>query len=132
MDKERMRVYYETYNKSIDEAILTFYADDAVFEYQDLTLNGKEAVLNFIDERENEEFGLKRGFIEDIGVRRPYRRRGLARALIARSMRMMRDLGMTAGKLGVDTDNLTAALGLYTGLGFEVTKKHIIYQKPLE
>jgi ribosomal protein S18 acetylase RimI-like enzyme len=89
-------------------------------------------VLNFIDERENEEFGRKRGFTEDIGVRRPYRRRGLARALLARSMRMMQELGMTVGKLGVDTDNLTGALGLYTGLGYEVTKKHIIYQKPLD
>ena len=46
MDKERMKMYYETYNRSIDEAILTFYTDDAVFEYQDLTLTGKEALLN--------------------------------------------------------------------------------------
>ena len=50
MDNERMKVYYETYNRSIDEAISTFYTDDAVFEYQDLTLNGKEALLNHFAE----------------------------------------------------------------------------------
>jgi len=50
VDKERMKVYYETYNRSIDEAILTFYTDDAVFEYQGLTLNGKEALLNHFAE----------------------------------------------------------------------------------
>jgi len=50
VDKERMNIYYETYNRSIDEAILAFYTDDAVFQYQDLTLNGKEALLNHFAE----------------------------------------------------------------------------------
>jgi len=46
MNKERMKAYYETYNRSVDEALSTFYTDDAVFEYQDLKLDGKEAILN--------------------------------------------------------------------------------------
>ncbi len=46
MNKERMEAYYATYNRSVDEALLTFYTDDAVFEYQDLKLDGKEAILN--------------------------------------------------------------------------------------
>ncbi len=46
MNKERMKAYYETYNRSVDEALSTFYTDDAVFEYQDLKLNGKEEIVN--------------------------------------------------------------------------------------
>ena len=45
MNKERMTAYYETYNQSVDEALTTFYTDDVVFEYQDLKLTGKQAVL---------------------------------------------------------------------------------------
>ena len=46
MNKERMKAYYETYNRSVDEALSTFYTDDAVFEYQDVKLNGKEEIIN--------------------------------------------------------------------------------------
>ena len=41
------------------------------------------------------------------GVRRPWRRRGLATALLVRSMRAFRDAGMDAATLGVDAENPT-------------------------
>jgi len=88
-------------------------------------------VLNFVDRAENEEYGRQRGYTEGICVRRPWRRQGLAKALIARSFRMHRELGMTEAALGVDAENPNGALQLYKSMGFQVVKRHTIYRKPL-
>jgi mycothiol synthase len=89
-------------------------------------------VQNFIDEAENEEYGRQRGYTEGISVRRPWRRQGLAKALIARSFRLLKDLGMEEAALGVDADNPNGALQLYKSMGFQVVKRHTTYRKPLE
>jgi mycothiol synthase len=88
-------------------------------------------VQNFINEAENQEYGRKRGYTEGISVRRPWRRQGLARALIARSFRVLKDRGMTEAALGVDADNPNGALQLYESMGFRVVKRHITFRKPL-
>ena len=89
-------------------------------------------VQNFIDEEQNEEYGRKRGWTEGICVRRPWRRQGLARALIARSFRLLKELGMTEAALGVDPDNLNGALQLYKSMGFREVQRFTTYRKPLE
>ena len=89
-------------------------------------------VLNYIDHKENHKFNRKRGYTEDICVRRPWRRRGLARALIAMSLHMFKEMGMAEAGLGVDTENLTGALRLYEGLGFHAVKNYTCYRKPLK
>jgi mycothiol synthase len=86
-------------------------------------------ILNFINHGENEEYGRKRGFTEGIGVRRPWRRRGLARALLARSLAMHRDLGMTEAALGVDTESLSGANLLYESMGFRTVHVMTTYRK---
>ena len=75
--------------------------------------------------------GSRRGWLEHISVRRPWRRRGLARAITAASLRRLRDAGMTEAMLGVDADNPTGALGLYEGLGFEVHQRSSASGAPL-
>ena len=77
-------------------------------------------VLNYVDEHGNEEYGRERGWTESISVQRPWRGKGVARALIVESMRMFRDMGMTEVALGVHTDNPTGAFRLYEGLGYQV------------
>jgi len=69
--------------------------------------------------------------VEDISVRRPWRRRGLARALIAASIAVLREQGMTEGALGVDTENPSGALRLYESCGFLAVKREAAYRKPL-
>jgi mycothiol synthase len=88
-------------------------------------------VQNFVDEAENEEYGRKRGYTEGICVRRPWRRQGLAKALIARSFRVHKALGMEEAALGVDADNPNGALQLYKSMGFQVVKRLTTYRKPL-
>jgi mycothiol synthase len=88
-------------------------------------------VQNFVNEAENEEYGRQRGYTEGICVRRPWRRQGLAKALIARSFRLMKELGMTEVALGVDAQNPNGALQLYKSMGFQVVKRYTTYHKPL-
>lgn len=88
-------------------------------------------VRTFINHRENEEFGRLRGYTEFISVRRPYRQRGLARALISESLRVQKARGMTESALNVDTENLTGATRLYEDCGFVVDYTTAAYRKPL-
>jgi mycothiol synthase len=88
-------------------------------------------VQNFIDQAQNEEYVRLRGYTEGICVRRPWRRQGLAKALIARSFGVLKEQGMTEAALGVDADNPNGALQLYKSMGFRVVKKHTTYRKPL-
>jgi ribosomal protein S18 acetylase RimI-like enzyme len=88
-------------------------------------------VLNWVHEEENRRMGRKWGYTEMITVLRPYRGRGLAKALVTRSMLMLRDMGMEHANLGVDTENLSGALRLYEGLGYERIKNYMIYGKDL-
>jgi ribosomal protein S18 acetylase RimI-like enzyme len=88
-------------------------------------------VLNFVSEKENQRCGRQRGYTETICVRRPWRRRGLARALIARSIRVHAELGMTEVALGVDAQNPNGALQLYQSMGYRTVKRGTCYRKPL-
>ena len=89
------------------------------------------AVLNVIDDTENALFDRRRGTLDSVFVRRPYRRRGLARALIVRSLALLRDRGMTSAALGVDADNPHQALHLYESCGFMPVRSMTTWRKPL-
>jgi mycothiol synthase len=89
-------------------------------------------VRTFINETQNAKFDRKRGYTENISTRRPWRKRGLARSLMAHSMLLQKELGMTENALSVDAFNPSGALQLYKSMGFEVTRKQISYRKPLE
>jgi ribosomal protein S18 acetylase RimI-like enzyme len=89
-------------------------------------------VLNYIDAESNAKYQRQRGWTESICVRRPWRKQGLAKALIARSMRLLQEQGMTEVALGVDTQNPNGALHLYESMGYRVTKELITYEKPLD
>jgi mycothiol synthase len=86
-------------------------------------------VRSYINIEENRRYGRKRGHVEHICVRKPWRRRGLARALIAASFPLLRARGMTEGALGVDTQNQDNALRLYQSCGFVVEGRTSIWEK---
>jgi len=88
-------------------------------------------VLNYIDHKENAAYHRRRGYTETICVRRPWRRMGLARALIARSLAILKAQGMAEGALGVDAQNPNGALQLYTSLGFSPVKEDTAFRKSL-
>ena len=89
------------------------------------------SVMNYIDTDYNQKFNKQRGWTEEITTRREWRRRGIAKALIVRSMHMHKALGMTEVALGVDTDNPNGALKLYQSLGYEKEKTWITFRKEI-
>jgi ribosomal protein S18 acetylase RimI-like enzyme len=89
------------------------------------------AVVNIIDDDENELYDRQRGLLDSVFVRRPYRRRGLARALLLRSLEVFRERGMTSAWLGVDADNANEALRLYETCGFASERSATAYRKPI-
>ena len=88
-------------------------------------------VRSYINATENERHGRLRGYTEFISVRRPWRRRGLARALIAANFPLLRARGMTEAALGVDTENTSGALRVYEGCGFRPVSRSATYRKPV-
>ena len=88
-------------------------------------------VLNFVSEKENQEYQRKRGYTEFISVRHPWRRLGLARSLLVQSIEMFREIGVEETVLGVDTQNPNHALNLYESVGYKITQKGTTYRKPL-
>ena len=87
------------------------------------------SVLPAIYPEDNAASGVERGWLDHISVRRPWRRRGVARALIVAALQELRARGMERASLGVDTANPTGALGLYEGLGFRAVRRRIAYRK---
>lgn len=88
-------------------------------------------VLGTINPEENRHHGRDRGIVGAVFTRRPWRRRGLARALIARSLETLRERRMTSAYLGVDGENPNQAMTLYHSLGFEIETTSIDWTKPL-
>ncbi|MBA2321575.1 MAG: GNAT family N-acetyltransferase [Deltaproteobacteria bacterium] len=89
-------------------------------------------IWNEIFPEENAELGIQRGWLGSVFTRRPWRGRGLASALIGRSLKLLRERRMTSGALGVDADNPTGALGLYEAAGFAVHDRSVAMRKGLE
>jgi GNAT superfamily N-acetyltransferase len=84
-----------------------------------------------IDPDENATQGYLRGWTDPIFARRRWRRRGLASALLGRTLVALRERGMTSAQLGVDSENEHAALTLYQRHGFEVVRSSSEWHRPL-
>lgn len=89
-------------------------------------------VRSFINADENEAHGRKRGYTEYISVRRPYRQRGLARALLVQSLHALKDRGMEEAALGVMTENRHGAHRLYESVGFRIAMLWTQAVKPID
>lgn len=89
-------------------------------------------VRGFIHPEQNQRFNRLRGWTENIAVRRPWRKRGLARALIAENLHELKARGMTEAALSVDTENPTGALRVYESMGFRAVEQRAVYRKPFE
>lgn len=88
-------------------------------------------VLNYIA-RDSDGDEPATAWTEDICVRRPWRQRGLARALLARSMRMFHQMGFSQTCLGADFNNREGAHQLYASMGYQVISTQTSYRKPVD
>ena len=89
------------------------------------------AVITTVPGEENEAHGRARVYVASVSVRRLWRRRGLARALLTGSLVAAREAGFTSASLGVDSNSPTGATDLYESIGFIPERTFITYRKPL-
>ncbi|QDY91360.1 GNAT family N-acetyltransferase [Arthrobacter sp. UKPF54-2] len=75
--------------------------------------------------------GFKEGYTDLLGVRREFRGRGIARALLADAMRRFAAAGMDKASLDVDSENPTGALDLYTKMGYVAVNRSMAWDKEL-
>jgi len=71
------------------------------------------------------------GWVGTLGVRRPWRKRGLGEALLLHSFGEFYKRGMKTVGLGVDAENPTGATRLYKKAGMRVAADYVTYEKEL-
>jgi mycothiol synthase len=71
------------------------------------------------------------GWIRTLGVRRPWRKRGLGEALLLHSFGEFYRRGMKTIGLGVDAQNPTGATRLYQKAGMYAASEYVTYEKEL-
>jgi mycothiol synthase len=70
------------------------------------------------------------GWIEELGVREPWRGRGLGALLLRHAFARLAETGMHEVRLNVDTENATGATRLYERVGMRVRREWLIHEKP--
>jgi ribosomal protein S18 acetylase RimI-like enzyme len=73
----------------------------------------------------------KTGMVDTLGIRRPWRRKGLGLALLHYCFGEFQNRGYKRVVLGVDTQNLSGATRLYKKAGMEVAREFVVYEKEL-
>lgn len=131
-DTEAFRDHWDSGERTEDDFVSWFAEPDLDTSLWRVAWDGDEvagSVMTYIWSEENEKLGIRRGWLEHVSVRRPWRQRGLASALIADSLRALRAAGMTEAALGVDAENVSGALRVYEALGFRRHRTGVSYRK---
>jgi mycothiol synthase len=132
-DTEAFMDHYEARERTDDDFVGMFaapYLDTSLWR---VAWEGDQvagSVMTSIWPTENEKLGVRRAWLDHISVRRAWRRRGLARALIVSALDGLPDRGIDEAMLGVDSENPTGALALYESLGFVVKTRGSTWRKP--
>jgi GNAT superfamily N-acetyltransferase len=119
-----------------DEDWRMFFIERTSFR-PDLTyvvMDGAEVAgfsFNCISAEENARRQTSEGWVDVLAVRRPWRKRGVATALLCASLHAFKAEGLQHAMLGVDTQNLTGALRVYERVGFKSIKRFIQLDKAI-
>jgi mycothiol synthase len=76
-----------------------------------------DELAGYVGAQEKSREDPSRGYIGLLGVRRPYRRRGLGEALLRRAFGALYARGLRGAELHVDADSLSGATRLYERVG---------------
>ena len=134
-----VRDSFEDHFGYIEESFDKVYADfqhwlahDPYFDAELVLLAADESsgevagcVLGLTQDHQNADIG----YIDIVCVRRAYRRRGLAGALLQRSFAQYWQRGKDTVSLGVDGSSFTNAVALYERVGMRVHRSYVEYEK---
>ena len=87
--------------------------------------------MNCAYPQEWEDIGHSEGWIVALGTARTWRKQGIASALVEASLRAFKGFGYHHAALGVDMENPSGALGLYTQHGFVPTRREVSFSLPI-
>jgi mycothiol synthase len=90
-----------------------------------------DQLAGYVGAQERSREDPSRGYIAVLGVRRPYRRRGLGEALLRRAFEALHERGRKGAELHVDTDSLTGATRLYDRVGMTAHPRFATWEKEL-
>jgi mycothiol synthase len=140
-------IHLRTYRPEIDEtqlraAINDVFADDPFHHYlspsrfREFYLKGRgydpslwmlawdgTELAGFVLAYPQREGDTKLGWISDLGVRMPWRHRGLGEALLRAAFLELHARGLRRVGLGVDTENVSGALRLYERVGMHAVSR---------
>ena len=85
-----------------------------------------------IDRQANHQANRQDGWAVDLGVIKTWRNRGIGRALLLNVMHKLRQAGMSAVKMGIDSYDPMNATRLYKSVGFKVLHGSHTYLKRLK
>ncbi len=77
------------------------------------------------------EIEKDRGKLEEVSIREKYRRKGLAYALIIKTLLKLKEKGITITRLCTNGENIAGAKSLYEKVGFHLLKTHVRYRKQI-
>lgn len=135
LDNEAFREHFNYRPRSIEETKYNLLESPwfqnqkaffAVFEAQPVGY-----IITAIDVKLIEEKGDKYGWIWDIGVLKPFRRKGIGIRLMIQGLQVLKGQGMEDALLYVDDQNPTGAIKLYEKTGFRVMRENLIFQLQL-
>lgn len=86
---------------------------------------------NEVYEEDWDAAGRSEAWIGALGVLRDWRKRGVATALLSKSMQAMRRAGLDAAMIGVDSSSPSGAQHLYQAVGFRTTITGTTWQREL-
>lgn len=95
-----------------------------------LAFDGEELAAICLCRRYGAE-DVEAGYVSSLGVKRPWRRQGLAQALLLQAFREYFHRGKRKVELGVDGESLTGATELYKKVGMYVLRRYDTYEKVL-
>jgi mycothiol synthase len=131
---------YETYSETFEDT--WEFGHDPFEEWRHwMVEDDLDLSLWFIAEGDDEVAGIALckpweaeeglGWVQLLGVRRPWRRMGLGRALLLHVFHEFHRRGFHGVGLGVDAESLTGANRLYENAGMRVYRRSDIYEKAL-
>lgn len=95
-----------------------------------LAWDGDECAATLIGLEQVDDGGRK-GWVRELGVRRPWRGSGLGMALLLHAFQRFHARGLRRVELGVDADNTTKAAGLYERAGMHAERAYVFSARTL-
>ncbi len=136
IENEAFKEHYNYQPIKLDE--LEFWArnfaeEDAVLHMSFARVDGSPVGYLWygFDRKEMKHLKKNRGGLWDLGVLKPWRCRGIAKALLLAAMEHLKSYGIEEVRLRVDDTNSTGAHRLYGRLGFELVHRNLVHSLDL-